>query len=288
MVRLITRLSCAALLALGLPLVASRAEAQAQAPATTSQPGKAANSATTVYKSRARVKKPVQPEVPETPPPPPTLEQSPPAAPRVSMQNGLLSIDSQNATLAQVLRAVQTQTGASIEVPGSANSERVVAQLGPGRPSDVLNTLLNGTRFNYVILGVTGDVGAVQKVILTPRQGGAAGSPVSSAQNIQPQNPQPEPDVQDEGVPVADNNEDYQNQQQYQPPENVTPPPPGGFRRPGLPNQVSPDQQSYAGPGGEAQAGKTPEQLMQELQQMQQQQLIYQQQLNPANQNPQQ
>jgi hypothetical protein len=203
------------------------------------------------------------------------------------MQNGLLTIDSQNATLAQVLRAVQTQTGASIEVPGSANSERVVAQLGPGRPSEVLNTLLNGTKFNYVILGVTGDAGAVQKVILTPRQGGAVGTPVSTAQSFQPQNPQPENDGQpDEGVPVADNNEDYQNQQPYQPPEgNLAPP--GGFRRPVLPGQTPPEQ-GYAGPGGEAQAGKTPEQLMQELQQMQQQQLIYQQQLNPANQNPQQ
>ena len=36
-----------------------------------------------------------------------------------------------------------------------------LAQLGPGLPRDVLNTLLNGSKFDYVILGVTGKPGAV-------------------------------------------------------------------------------------------------------------------------------
>ena len=208
------------------------------------------------------------------------------------MQNGLLMIDAHNATLSQVLRAVQQQTGASMEVPAGANSERVVAQIGPGQPRDVINTLLNGSKFDYVILGVLGSPGAVQKVILTPRQGGSVGS--MSAQANTPPPPQPADDVADEGTPVADNGDaDYQNQyqqnDQYQPAPGQ-PMPPGGFRRPMV--NIQPQNQGgdngYAGPGGEAQGGKTPEELMQELQQMQQQQQVYQQQLNPANQNPQQ
>ncbi|HKD86249.1 MAG TPA: hypothetical protein VKB58_15980 [Terriglobales bacterium] len=220
-------------------------------------------------------------ETPAPPPPQPTLEQSPPTAPQVNLQDGQLTIDASNSTLGQVLRAVQSRTGASMEIPAAASNERVVAQLGPGQPRDVLNTLLNGTRFNYVILGVTGDPGAVQKVILTPRQGGAT-PPVNTAQNV----PQPQQDEEqvDEGVPVADTGEN-----EYQNPE---PPPvtPGGLRRPMViqPNGPGYDPGANYGNGEQPVSPKSPEQLMQEMQQLQQQQQMYQQQLNPANQQPQQ
>ena len=219
-------------------------------------------------------------ETPATPPPPPTLEQSAPVAPQVTLQNGQLTINASNSTMAQVLHAVQARTGASIEIPSSANNERVVAQIGPGIPRDVLNTLLNGSKFNYVILGVTGDPGGIQKVILTPRQGGGGSAPaVNTAQNNSPQ-PVQEDDVVDESVPVADTSDnEYQNPDQ-------PPPPPGGFRRPMMPGgqQFDPGAQNN---GGEQQNGpKTPEQLMQEMQQLQQQQMMYNQQLNPANQQP--
>lgn len=239
-------------------------------------------------------------EAPAVPAPPPTLEQSPPTAPRVSMQNGLLLIDAHNSTLSQVLRAVQQQTGASVDVPAAANSERVVAQIGPGQPRDVLTALLNGSKFDYVILGVLGNPGAVQKVLLTPRQAGGA---AIAAQNNVPPPPQPAEDISPDDGAVADNGDqpDYQNdpnQNNPYPNPNVyqnpttgqTVVPPGGFRRPGMPNPSPEDNadNGYSGPGGEAQGGKTPEELMQELQQLQQQQQVYQQQLNPANQNPQQ
>jgi hypothetical protein len=159
-------------------------------------------------------------------PPPPTLEQSTPTPPRVSFQNGQLTIDATNSTLSQVLRAVQSRTGASIDIPAGAGNERVVAQLGPGQPRDVLNTLLNGSKFDYVILGVTGNPGAVQKVILTPRQGGAT----ITAQSNTPRQPVQDDESQvDESPPVADTAEnEYQNPDQ-------PPPPPGGFRHPMMP-----------------------------------------------------
>ncbi len=210
--------------------------------------------------------------MPQAPPPPLTLEQSPPTPPQVRLQNGELTIAAHNSTLSQVLRAVQSQTGASIDIPASAGNERVVAQIGPGQPRDVLSTLLNGSRFDYVILGVTGDPGAVQRVILTPRQGG----PTATAQNNNP-NPQPaQAEPPDDSV--AESEPDYQNNPNPEQP----PRPPGAFRRPVIPVQP-PDQQNAFSPDQQQDGGKTPEQLMQELQQMQQQQQQYQQQLNPAN-----
>ena len=109
-------------------------------------------------------------EVPQAPAAPPTLEETAPTPPHVTYRNGQLTIDAHNSTLSQVLRAVQTQTGASVDIPASAGSDRVVTQLGPGLPHDVLKTLLNGSKFDYVILGVAGNPGAVQKIILTPRE----------------------------------------------------------------------------------------------------------------------
>ena len=222
-------------------------------------------------------KAPVAEAVPTPAPPPATLEQSPPTAPRVTFQNGVLTIDATNSTLSQVLRAVQSRTGASIDIPAGAGNERVVAQLGPGQPRDVLNTLLNGSKFDYVILGVTGgDPGAVQKVILTPRQGGAT----ITAQSNTPRQPVQDDESQaDESIPVADTAEnEYQNPDQ-------PPPPPGGFRHPMMPPgaQVNPGAEFG---NGDQNGPKTPEQLMQQMQQQQQQQQQYQQQLNPANQNP--
>ena len=244
-------------------------------PPASPQPGKLAHRRSSRSSKTAEAEAPPQP-----PPPPPTLDQQPPTPPQVHFQNGELTIDAHNATLAQVLRAVQSQTGASIDVPSGANSERVATQIGPGQPRDVLNTLLNGSKFDYVILGVAGDPGAVQKVILTPRQAALA----SPAQN----NPVPEPaeaESQDENS--AENEVENQN------PEPPVPPRPGGLRRPGFPgqpltqppnNNFPPDQQP---PQAQDNGAKTPEQLMQELQQMQQQQQQLQEQLNPANRQPQ-
>ncbi len=256
---------------------------QAPAPSTSSATTTTASPASaTPSKTHKRHKKenpvPIAEVAPTPPPPPPTLEQTPPTAPHITYQGGQLSIDARNSTLSQVLHAVQLQTGASIEMPASASSDRVVAQLGPGQPKDVLNTLLNGSKFDYIILGVTGNPGAVQKVILTPRQSLGASNVNVAQNNNQVQNQEVDDEAQpDEGVPA--NEVEAENPVPEQPP----PPPPGGFHRPMMmpPGQQDPNQAN----GDPANGVKSPEQLMQELQQMQQQQQQYQQQLNPANQN---
>jgi len=109
------------------------------------------------------------------------LDQLPPSTPRVSYENGLLSIAAQNSTLGEILRDVRQLTGASVELPPSGTQERVVTQLGPGAPRDVLATLLNGTAFNYVMLGSTTDPNAVVTIVLTPRPSSGEGQTVANA-----------------------------------------------------------------------------------------------------------
>jgi hypothetical protein len=252
----------------------------------TAAPKPAANTVATHHNAKRSKKQAPEPEIVQPPPPPPTPEQLPPVAPQVTYQAGQLTIRSQNATLAQVLRMVQSKTGASFDIPASANSERVVAQLGPGRPSDVLDTLLNGSKFDYIILGVSNQPGTVQKVILTTRTNAPSGT-ATQARVTTPQ-PQDEPPAEEDysqpepPPPAEENSAENQNQV-----------PPGGYRpgvmAPGQPNQNPefPAQQPGNNPDAQApgQGVKTPEQLLQELQRMQQQQQQYQQQLNPANQN---
>jgi hypothetical protein len=111
------------------------------------------------------------------------MDQLPAAPPIVTYQNGLLSIAAQNATLGEILRDVRKLTGASIDIPQNAN-DRVVTQLGPGAPRDVLAQLLNGTSFNYVMAGSASDPNAVASVILSSKP--SAGGEVQAAANTPP------------------------------------------------------------------------------------------------------
>jgi hypothetical protein len=101
---------------------------------------------------------------------PPTLEQMPAVPPKVNFTNDVLTIVAENSTLGDVLRAVGTQTGAAIEMLTDA-TERVVAHLGPGPARDVVTKLMNGSHFNYVILGSTAQPDHIDRVILTPMVG---------------------------------------------------------------------------------------------------------------------
>lgn len=241
---------------------------QASSPRTASAPA-----TVPARKSKAHGKKSApEPEVQQTPPPPPTLEQQSPVPPRVSYQNGQLTIDSKNATLSQVLRSVQTQTGASIDMPSGAGSERVVASLGPGKPKDVLAALLNGSKFNYVILGGPDKSGGVQKIILLSKNSTSGDTAAVTAQNnsrVPPQSQAVEP-PEDE-YPPPDQESDNQNQ--------LVPGQPGMPGGEGLTPDTINGTPTVINPGN-----RTPEQMLQELQRMQQQQQQLQQQLNPANQ----
>ncbi|MGO9402621.1 MAG: hypothetical protein ACLPVW_04020 [Terriglobales bacterium] len=116
------------------------------------------------------------------------MDQIPATPAKVTYQGGLLTISAENSTLGEILRDVRKLTGASIEIPpGSGTGERVVAHLGPAAPRDVLAGLLNGSSFNYVILGSSSDPTAVSSVILTPTP--SAAGETQTAANLNPNNP---------------------------------------------------------------------------------------------------
>ncbi len=124
------------------------------------------------------------------------LPQLPESAPQVTYQNGLLTILAQNATLGEILKQVKQLTGASIDLPANGAPERVVTEIGPGAPRDVLAVLLNGTQFNYVMLGSTSNPSAVESILLTPKPGSVDGQATGggfqqSTQAMNPAVPQP-------------------------------------------------------------------------------------------------
>jgi hypothetical protein len=102
-------------------------------------------------------------------PTPPTAEQTPPQPPVVTWDGNLLTIDAENSTLAAVLVALRTQTGASIEIPSAASRERVFVHLGPGQVRDIISSLLYGTEFDYIVETSDDDPDALRSVAVTAR-----------------------------------------------------------------------------------------------------------------------
>lgn len=139
-------------------------------------------SSTTHHKSHKAAPPLVLPPMPRGPLRQIPMDQLPAEPPRVSYQNGLLSISAQNATLSEILNEVHKQTGAAIDLPPRVGNDRVVTQLGPGAPREVLAQLLNGTSFNYVMVGSLSDPNAVASVTLTVKQ--AIGGEVQTAANV--------------------------------------------------------------------------------------------------------
>lgn len=126
------------------------------------------------------------PAVPSGPLPQVPMSQLPSAPPQVTYQNGMLTILAQNSSLGDILREVHRTTGAVIEVPSNA-TERVVASIGPGPARDVMATLLNGTAFNYVMVGSATDPTTLATVMLTTKSGGPTGETVANAYQPAPQ-----------------------------------------------------------------------------------------------------
>ena len=215
-----------------------------------------------------------QAQIPTTPPPPPTPAQLPPTPARVTMRDGLLTIEANNSTLADVLAGVRRETKAAIDLPPGASGERVVANLGPGTPQNILSALFNGSRFDYIILGSQDQPEAVQRVILRAKSGpepapnavAANGSPGpnNGGRPVVQQPVEQEQTDEDQAAPAEEAPDESNNQQGQQQPQEID-----SEQQQGQQNQ--PNQQ----PTGV----KTPEQLLEELRQMQQQQ---------QNQNPQQ
>jgi hypothetical protein len=210
-----------------------------------------------------------------TPPPQPTLPSGPTGPvqqmpldsiaavpPQVTFQDNQLTIVAPNSTLADILRAVRKQTGADIDVP--AAPERVVTHLGPGPARDIVAELLNGSRFNYILLGSPADQTTLTRIVLVAKNGPQEitqpSTPVDQAgmgaqPNPMPQQAEAQSDAA-EAEPADDNQQDDNDQT----------------------GEAEQQQQQPEGPGV-----KTPQQMLQE---MQQRQLQMQQQQQQGQQPP--
>ena len=200
--------------------------------------------------------------------PPIPLDSMAPVPPQVSYQNDQLTIVAPNSTLGDILRAVRKQTGAEIEVP--AAPERVVTRLGPGLAREVMAELLNGSRFNYVLLGSPANDAVLTRVVLVVKTGpdnaNLANGPTFAEQRPpgnMPPNTGPPQEAGATEVQAADDNTDDAADQAAAEAE-----------------AEQQQQQQAAQPPEQPQPGvKTPQELLQE---MQQRQLQFQQQQNPG------
>jgi hypothetical protein len=209
-------------------------------------------------KAKKPVLPPPLPSGPQGPVPQVPLDSIPAVAPQVIYESGQLTILAPNSTLADILRAVRKQTSADIDIPAGAN-ERVVTSLGPGSAREVVAELLNGSRFNYVLLGSPSDASRLTRVVLVAKTGpDVAGQPaqpqeqspmvgpmssVSSPPPMEMNNPPEAQDAEATDENSTDDNADQnaaEAEQQAAPPEQ-----PGGI--------------------------KTPQQMLQEMQQRQMQ-----------------
>jgi hypothetical protein len=162
------------------------------------------------------------------------LDAIPPIAPQVSYQDGLLTIVAPNSTLGDILRSVRKHTSADIEIPPTA-SERVVTHLGPAPAREVMAELLNGSHFNYILLGSPENANELVKVVLVARTAEAAAPPPADGSAPAAAAPVEAPEIE-----ATDENTD-DTAEQAQEPEPQAP----------------------------AEQAKTPQQLLQEMQQRQ-------------------
>jgi hypothetical protein len=191
-------------------------------------------------KKKAPALPPPLPSGTQGPVPQVPLDAIPAVAPQVTYEDGLLTIVAPNSTLGDILRGVRKHTSAEIEIPATA-SERVVTRLGPGPAREVMAELLNGSRFNYILLGSPADANALVRVVLVAKTPDTPSGQPAQAENGA--TPTPVAKAQDAEADAAEETDDTADQSAAEA-EQPAPPP----DQPGV---------------------KTPQQLLQEMQQRQ-------------------
>jgi hypothetical protein len=123
---------------------------------------------------------------------------------RVTLRAGKLSIWADRASLSEVLYEIQRRTGADIPIPSGARNELVVVDLGPGPAPDVLADLLNGSPFNFVIVGVKGDPLRVSSAQISPRENKSQPQSLDRPSSPPPANATPDPPPRPEPLPQTE------------------------------------------------------------------------------------
>jgi hypothetical protein len=193
--------------------------------------------------------KPAAPDAPMQNALPPSLSDQPAHPAQVSLSGGRLTVQANNSDLAQILHQIAATSGMSID--GLGRDSRVFGVYGPGAPRDVLSELLTDSGYNFMMVGDTA-AGAPRQLLLTAQDGSVLPpEPVNSRRSA--------PEEEDEAPP--------------QPTFVINQPNPDA-PQPGAATSPAPPVQTQNAQGGI----KTPQQILQELEQLHQQQ---QQQNNP-------
>lgn len=167
----------------------------------------------------------VMAQSPALPATPPTVSQPPAATPvpaqpvahraRVVYARGQLEIVADNSSLNQILRDIAQQTG--MKITGGVADQRVFGKYGPGPPAAILASLLDGADSNMMLR--ESPAHAPEELVLSPRNGGptppspsafavddeaassstqSPGQPASIGQPAQASQPQAAPQTQDD------------------------------------------------------------------------------------------
>lgn len=189
-------------------------------------------------------------------------------APLVSLQDGKITINSRDAKLGEILEAIERLTGITVDIPPAGADERIFDNVGPMLVREALVKLLDGTKFNYIIVSSAQDPQAVKKLILSTQ----TNTPPITASTPSPQN------TEEASGPALYGGSGYNNDTTA---SNDPPPTPQPIETPaaakaalGLPANFNLQQAAAA-------AGKTPGQMLDELQKRQIQQLDDQLSQNP-------
>jgi hypothetical protein len=155
----------------------------------------------------------------------------------VQYRNGRLSVIADHVSLAQILNEVHRQTGTEITIPPGGGQEQIVVGISPQPLREALVSLLNGSRFNFIMLDSEHDPGKLKSVILTYRSAGGGTSepaiippPPPVTQGEPEQMPSPEPETaptQAEPQPEPQQPDAQPENQQNPPnpqPQDVPPP----------------------------------------------------------------
>lgn len=149
------------LLTLGAQAMQTRGAQTSATPASAGK--KAAHPPRTHSTARhSRRKRPVE-KKPEKPPYPSDIAAKPAT---LSLKDGKLTVQADNSDLSQILREVASVSGMTVN--GITKSARIFGVYGPGNPRDVLTALLDGSGYNFVMIGATND-GAPRELLLTSK-----------------------------------------------------------------------------------------------------------------------
>jgi hypothetical protein len=187
---------------------------------------------------------------------------------QVTYIDGQLQIVADGSSLNQILREIGRAT--SMKITGGVADQRVYGKYGPGAPAEILASLLDGTDCNMLLLETA--AAAPAELILTPRSG-----------TVTPPNPNApgfDDDAREDASP-APNPQPVQNPPQPRPPyvppatpSNPVPADTPTVTAPPASTGANPDSTPATTPANPASPASqngplTPEQIYQQLQQLQ-------------------